>query len=78
MEDSHLHAHDFYRDHEIRVRAYRNQRQAWVAEVEIFDRDGERSSLPVPELLAPEWLTSGEALRAGIEQGQRILRTRDK
>lgn len=53
MEDSHLHAHDFYRDHEIRVRAYRNQRQAWVAEVEIFDRDGERSSLRCPSCSRP-------------------------
>lgn len=68
---------DIFMGHEIRVGATRNARGAWVADVRIYFNDVP-VYMPVPELVTPEWLTQEEALRAGIEQGRRILKTHDR
>jgi len=72
-----MQASDTYMGHEIRVEATRNANGAWVAQVRIF-RDGAPVDLPAPELVTPEWLTSDEALRGGIDQGRVMIRTRDR
>ncbi|MCA8323048.1 DUF6566 family protein [Burkholderia cepacia] len=72
-----MQATDTFMDHEIRVEATRNANGAWVAQVRIF-RNGAPVDLPAPELVTPEWLTCGEALRGGIDQGRVIVKTRDR
>nr|WP_323123241.1 DUF6566 family protein [Burkholderia alba] len=72
-----MQASDTYRQYEIRVQSARNTRGAWVAEIQFF-RDNVRVDLPVPETVSPEWLTEEEALRGGLEEGWRILKTHDR
>lgn len=72
-----MQASDTYRQYEIRVQSTRNTRGAWVAEIQFF-RDNVRVDLPVPETVSPEWLTEEEALRGGLEEGRRILKTHDR
>ncbi|CAJ2924377.1 Isopropylmalate/homocitrate/citramalate synthase [Burkholderia pseudomallei] len=43
-----------YGGYEIRVWASRNERGAWVSDVEIY-RDGRRVLAAVPETVSPEW-----------------------
>lgn len=61
-----------YGGYEIRVWASRNERGAWVSDVEIY-RDGRRVLAAVPETVSPEWGTEEECVRDAIEQGRDLI-----
>ena len=60
---------------EIAVKAARNANHAWVANVEVR-RDGELIFDTCPATVQPEWLTSDEAVRDGIEWARRLIHRR--
>ncbi|WP_244831064.1 DUF6566 family protein [Caballeronia sp. TF1N1] len=66
---------DVYAGFEISVRAKRNEREAWVADIDVR-RDGASVIDEWPQTTQPEWRTIDEALRDGIEWARRTIRHR--
>ncbi|SAK81141.1 hypothetical protein AWB78_03893 [Caballeronia calidae] len=66
-------AFDVYAGFEISVATRRNERGAWVADVNV-SRDGQAAFAPWPETVQPEWRTADEAVRDGIERARRMIR----
>jgi hypothetical protein len=64
-------AFDVYAGYEISVATRRNERGAWVADLTVR-RDG-KSPFEWPETVQPEWRTSDEAIRDGIERARRVI-----
>ncbi|BAN26230.1 DUF6566 family protein [Caballeronia insecticola] len=64
-------AFDVYAGYQISVATRRNERGAWVADLDV-QRDG-KSPFAWPETVQPEWSTANEALRDGIERARRVI-----
>ncbi|MDR5780718.1 hypothetical protein QCE63_14945 [Caballeronia sp. LZ065] len=65
-------AFDVYAGHEISIATRRNERGAWIADLTV--RHDGKSSFTWPETVQPEWRTSDEAVRDGIERARRMIR----
>jgi hypothetical protein len=68
-------AFDVYAGYHITISAVRNDRGAWVARLKV-NHDGEPLLDAWPETVQPEWRTSAEAVRDGIERARRVIRQR--
>ncbi|SAL04003.1 DUF6566 family protein [Caballeronia ptereochthonis] len=64
-------AFDVFAGYEISVTTRRNERGAWVADLDVR-RDGQ-SRFDWPETVQPEWRTADEAVRDGIERARRVI-----
>jgi hypothetical protein len=63
---------DVFAGFNISVNARRNDRGAWVADLDV-SRDGKPLLAAWPETTQPEWRTPQEALRDGIERARRAI-----
>ncbi|CCD40054.1 hypothetical protein BKIR_c60_2315 [Candidatus Paraburkholderia kirkii UZHbot1] len=62
---------DVYAGYQISVTTRRNERGAWVADIDV-PREGQEA-FEWPETVQPEWRTQDEAIRDAIERARRVI-----